>query len=145
MHRRWRCIFDLRPKRNPAPSGAAFFYPRRYAAAPCREVPTQLVDLFQDKTGRTRRFNIALQHWKHKKRMADRPSFTVAPRLRGGCLPFGEARGGVFALSELPHPCHVLLSRYKGNTFSFICKMQLYPKRKNRLLQGVILLHHPTV
>ena len=31
-------IFDLRPKRNPAPSGAAFFYPRRYAAAPrgCR-------------------------------------------------------------------------------------------------------------
>ena len=34
MHRRWRCIFDLRPKRNPAPSGAAFFYPRRYAAAP---------------------------------------------------------------------------------------------------------------
>ena len=23
-----RCFFDIRPKRNPAPSGAAFFYPR---------------------------------------------------------------------------------------------------------------------
>ena len=62
--------------------------------------------------------------------MANWPSFTFAPRLRGGCLPFGEARGGVFARSELPHPCHVLLSLCKGNTFSFICKTQLYPKRK---------------
>ena len=75
--------------------------------------------------------------------MADGPSFIFAPRLRGGCLPFGEARGGVFALSELPHPCHVLLSRCKGNTFSFICKMHLYPKWKNRLLQGVIPLYQP--
>ena len=62
--------------------------------------------------------------------MANWPSFTFAPRLRGGCLPFGEARGGVFARSELPHPCHVLLSLCKGNTFSFICKTQLYPKWK---------------
>ena len=62
--------------------------------------------------------------------MANRPSFTFAPRLRGGCLPFGEARGGVFALSELPHPCHVLLSRCKGNTFPFIYESQLYPKWK---------------
>ena len=62
--------------------------------------------------------------------MANWPSYTFAPRLRGGCLPFGEARGGVFARSELPHPCHVLLSRCKGNTFPFIYESQLYPKWK---------------
>ena len=35
--------------------------------------------------------------------------FNFAPGIRGGCLPFGEARGWVFALSELPHPYHDLL------------------------------------
>ena len=28
----------------------------------------------------------------------------LAPGKRDGCLPFGEARGGDFALSEIPHP-----------------------------------------
>ena len=32
----------------------------------------------------------------------------LAPRLRAGSLPYGEARGGDFALSELPHPHHGL-------------------------------------
>lgn len=75
--------------------------------------------------------------------MANWPSFTLAPRLRGGCLPFGEARGGVFALSELPHPCHVLLSRCKGNTFSFICKTQLHPKWKTPPASWCHFHHHP--
>lgn len=28
--------------------------------------------------------------------------------IHGGCLPFGEVRGGDFALSEIPHPFRVL-------------------------------------
>lgn len=36
-------------------------------------------------------------------------SFILAPRIREGLLPEGEARGGGFALSELPHPFHGLL------------------------------------
>ena len=83
-----------------------------------------------------RRSNTALLQLKHKTRMADWPSFNFAPRPRGGCLPFGEARGGDLALSELPHPCHVLLSRCKGNTFSIICKTQLYPKGKKPVATG---------
>ena len=36
--------------------------------------------------------------------MLQKASFRLAPRIRAGCLPEGEARGGDFALSELPHP-----------------------------------------
>ena len=38
-----------------------------------------------------------------KKRKAKRSSFMFAPRKRGESLPEGEARGGDFALSEIPH------------------------------------------
>ncbi len=51
-----------------------------------------------------------------------------APRLRGGYLPLGEARGGDFALSELPHPYHGLLSQCKGSNYSLIHKSKLSPK-----------------
>lgn len=36
--------------------------------------------------------------------MPRKASLSLAPRKRGGFLPEGEARGGGFALSELPHP-----------------------------------------
>lgn len=37
----------------------------------------------------------------------------LAPGIRAGCLPFGEARGGGFALSEIPHPSRGLLLSVK--------------------------------
>ena len=75
-----------------------------------------------------RRSNTALRPLKHKTRMADQPSFNFAPRLHGGCLPFGEARGGDLALSELPHPCHVLLSRCKDKHFFFHLQNSVVPQ-----------------
>ena len=47
----------------------------------------------------------------------DHPS-RLAPGIRGGCLPFGEARGGVFALSEIPHPYRGLFPNAKIRNFS---------------------------
>ena len=38
------------------------------------------------------------------KKDAERHPYIFAPRLRSGWLPIGEARGGGFALSEIPHP-----------------------------------------
>ena len=52
-----------------------------------------------------------------KKRMLFGASFILAPRIREGLLPEGEARGGGFALSELPHPCSRFISRCKGNAY----------------------------
>ena len=52
-----------------------------------------------------------------KKRTATRPSLQLAPGKRGGCLPFGEARGGDFALSEIPHPCRGLFPAAKIRIF----------------------------
>ena len=46
--------------------------------------------------------------------MLRKASFRLAPRIRGGCLPEGEARGGGFALSELPHPFPRLISHCEG-------------------------------
>ena len=40
-----------------------------------------------------------------------------APGLRGGCLPGGEARGGDFALNDIPHQYRGL---YLGGKFSQI-------------------------
>lgn len=47
----------------------------------------------------------------------DHPS-RLAPGIRGGCLPFGEARGGGFALSEIPHPYRGLFPDAKIRNFS---------------------------
>ncbi len=41
----------------------------------------------------------------------------LAPGIRAGCLPFGEARGGGFALSEIPHPSRGLLLGAKVRFF----------------------------
>ena len=49
--------------------------------------------------------------------MLRKASFKLAPRKRVGYLPEGEARGGGFALSELPHPFPRLISHGKGNAF----------------------------
>ena len=74
--------------------------------------------------------------------MANWPSFTFAPRLRGGCLPYGEARGGVFALSELPHLCHVFYLDPKETLFPSSTNRSCTPSGKHLLLHGVIH-HHP--
>lgn len=41
----------------------------------------------------------------------------LAPGIRAGCLPFGEARGEGFALSEIPHPSRGLLLNAKVRFF----------------------------
>ena len=43
--------------------------------------------------------------------------FKFAPGIHGGCLPFGEARGGGFARSEIPHPYRGLFPVAKVESF----------------------------
>ena len=44
----------------------------------------------------------------NEKGCPDEHPLIFAPGIRGGCLPYGEARGGDFALGDVPHPCRGL-------------------------------------
>ena len=49
--------------------------------------------------------------------MLRKASLRFVPRKRGGSIPEGEARGGDFALSELPHPFPRFISQSKSKNF----------------------------
>lgn len=40
----------------------------------------------------------------NEKGCPDEHPLVFAPGIRGGCLLYGEARGGDFARNDLPHP-----------------------------------------
>lgn len=61
--------------------------------------------------------------------MPRKASLRLAPRKRGGSLPVGEARGGDFALSELPHPFPRIISRCEYTHILITVKMG---ENKNR-------------
>ena len=77
------------------------------------------------------------------KRMLRKASLIFAPRKRGGCLPEGEARGGGFALGELPHPYPRLISYRKDILNNSISKRKQKKLQQSLYFRGYRLHHQP--
>ena len=75
--------------------------------------------------------------------MLRKASFIFAPRKRGGWLPEGEARGGGFALGELPHPYPRLISYRKDILNNSISKHKQQKLHQSLYFRGYRLRHQP--